>query len=31
VPDGFVPSGILPVVLTVGASGSQPGVTIAVK
>lgn len=31
VPDGFVPTGILPVVLTVGAAGSQPGVTIAVK
>ena len=31
VPDGFVPTGILPVVLTVGAASSQSGVTIAVK
>jgi uncharacterized protein (TIGR03437 family) len=31
VPDGFVPTGILPVVLTVGAGSSQSGMTIAVK
>jgi uncharacterized protein (TIGR03437 family) len=31
VPDGFVPTGILPVVLTVGQSSSQFGITIAVK
>jgi uncharacterized protein (TIGR03437 family) len=31
VPGGFVPTGILPVVLTVGDAGSQSGVTIAVK
>jgi uncharacterized protein (TIGR03437 family) len=31
VPNGFVPTGILPVVLTVGNAGSQSGVTIAVK
>jgi uncharacterized protein (TIGR03437 family) len=31
VPGGFVPTGILPVVLSVGDAGSQSGVTIAVK
>jgi uncharacterized protein (TIGR03437 family) len=31
VPDGFVPTGILPVVLTVGSGSSQAGVTVAVK
>jgi uncharacterized protein (TIGR03437 family) len=31
VPGGFVPTGTLPVVLTIGAAASQPGVTIVVK
>jgi uncharacterized protein (TIGR03437 family) len=31
VPGGFVPTGILPVVLSVGQGSSQAGVTIAVK
>ena len=31
VPGGFVPTGILPVVLQVGTASSQSGVTIAVK
>jgi uncharacterized protein (TIGR03437 family) len=31
VPGGFVPTGILPVTLTVGMASSQAGVTIAVK
>jgi uncharacterized protein (TIGR03437 family) len=31
VPGGFVPTGILPVVLTVGSNSSQAGVTVAVK
>ena len=31
VPDGFVPTGVLPVMLTVGADSSQPGMTIMVK
>jgi uncharacterized protein (TIGR03437 family) len=31
VPGGFVPTGILPVVLSVGNASSQPGVTIAVN
>jgi trimeric autotransporter adhesin len=31
VPGGFLPPGILPVVLSIGSAASQPGVTIAVK
>jgi uncharacterized protein (TIGR03437 family) len=31
VPGGFVPTGILPVVLSVGNANSQVGVTIAVN
>jgi uncharacterized protein (TIGR03437 family) len=31
IPGGFLPPGILPVVLSIGSANSQDGVTIAVK